>query len=288
MPPETAIAFPPPPPPVVEPDPPDLRRTTLIAWTDHTMSPWGGCEVVSEACRLCYARTLARRFPDLHGEWGPDGERVGRSDDYWHKKLVVRNRSAAKAGRMERVFIEDMGDLFEDRRDLDAWRARLWPILEASTNLDFQLLTKRPQNITALVPPTWMESWPHNVWMGVTVENAARAAERIPILQTIPAPIRYLSVEPLLAPIPNIDLDGIVWVIVGGESSAGAHPLDPDWARGILRQCRDRGVAFFMKQFGTPWARLNSAKPRGAAEDPAEWPEDLRVREMPLSRVVRT
>ena len=146
-----------------------------------------------------------------------------------------------------------MADVFEERSDLDAWRARLWGLIEDTPKLDWMLLTKRPHAVMRQV--SWSSGhWPINVWIGTTVENQSEAKKRIPHLARIPAPIRFLSCEPLLGP---IDLttwfeEGLIdWVIAGGESGPHARPVDPQWMYDLQRGCRDADIAFFFKQWGT-------------------------------------
>lgn len=248
-----------------------MGDTTGIEWTDHTFNPWWGCVRVSPACEHCYAETFAARFGV---QWGVKAERKPASEKVWAAPLRW-NRAAEKAGVRARVFCASMADVFEDRRDLDAARERLFALIEATPWLDWQLLTKRPEAVMRLVPERW-KRLPPNVWIGTTVEDQRRANERIPHLLQIPADVRFLSCEPLLGPV-NLhsalyigDEGGyeyagsprqmIDWVIVGGESGPGARPMRSSWARSIRDQCAQVGVggfwrtpALFFKQWGD-WA----------------------------------
>jgi protein gp37 len=157
-----------------------------------------------------------------------------------------------------------MADVFEDRRDLDESRSRLWRLIETTHNLDWLLLTKRPELISTSVP--WKKYWPSNVWVGTTVESQEWADERLPHLVKIPAAVRFLSAEPLLGP---LDLtrwlkSSIDWVITGGESGPKARPTSPTWFRSLLNQCMAAEVAFHFKQWGdwAPGQCLNLAKAR--------------------------
>jgi protein gp37 len=142
-----------------------------------------------------------------------------------------------------------MADAFELRPDLDLWRSKLWELIKITPNLDWLLLTKRPENVQAMVP--WASSWPSNVWLGATVENQEWAERRITHLLKIPARIRFLSCEPLLGPIDlSCWLDRVHWVIVGGESGPCARPIDPEWISAILQQTKDANSAFHFKQWG--------------------------------------
>jgi protein gp37 len=145
-----------------------------------------------------------------------------------------------------------MADVFEPRRELDTWRVRLWNLMEATPELDWLLLTKRPEHIAGKVP--WERNWPQNVWLGTTTENQLWADRRIPELLKHPAAVRFLSCEPLLGP---IDLSKwtrspgrIDWVIAGGESGHKARPMQPDWIRALRDECTGAGVAFHFKQWG--------------------------------------
>lgn len=185
--------------------------------------------------------------------WGQSAPRRFFGDAHW-KEPLSWNEEADSAGRRERVFCASMADVFERRADLNAERARLWELIEATPCLDWLLLTKRPQNIENMVP--WDGKWPANVWLGTTVENKFMAEKRLPDLLKHPAAVRFLSCEPLLGPIdlrPWMRKKGyksIDWVIAGGESGHHARPMHPDWAKDLLNQCKDFDVAFHFKQWG--------------------------------------
>lgn len=214
-----------------------MAENSAIEWTDHTFNPWWGCTRVSPACTHCYAATLAKRFG--YG-WGKNADRRFFGDKHWAEPLRW-DRAAENAGERKRVFCASMADVFEDRADLWNAQERLWDLIEATPHLDWLLLTKRPENILRMVPTCWRDpqchdGWPPNVWVGTTVEDQERADERIPHLQAVPAPVRFLSCEPLLGPI-DLNLEGIGWVIAGGESGHGARPMHPDWVESIRDQC---------------------------------------------------
>jgi protein gp37 len=287
-----------------------MGETTGISWTHATFNPWWGCTRVSPGCEHCYAEQLAtvRRKLDV---WGVDASRKSMSEAYW-REPAKWNRKAAAAGERLRVFCASMADVFEllpernvaGRATQDEARARLWPLIESTPWLDWLLLTKRPQNVYRLVP--WgLHVWPSNVWLGVTAEDQRRAEERIPMLLSLPAAVRFVSHEPALGPIDlwaflkgpvrDASLDalmarpmpGVDWIITGGESGPGARPYDLAWARSVVDQCRTAGVAPFVKQLGAnpimspgPITWPTSDRKGG---DLAEWPADLRVQEFPLS-----
>lgn len=173
-----------------------MGRHTTIEWTDRTFNPWQGCRRVSPGCEHCYAEARDVRF-DGGKHWGPRGERRVTSAANW-RQPIQWNREAKAIGVRDRVFCASLADVFEDRRDLDEPRALLWGVILATPHLDWLLLTKRPQNVRGMVPSAWRDAWPRNVWIGTTVEDQKRADERIPVLLTIPAPVRFLSMEPLL------------------------------------------------------------------------------------------
>jgi protein gp37 len=245
-----------------------MGKDSSIEWTDHTFNPWRGCTKVSEGCKHCYAEVLSKRNPKTLGEWGPKGKRVIAAELYWKLPLKWNNEARA-SGVRRRVFCASLADVFEDNWQVHIARQRLWGIIEDTEDLDWLLLTKRPENVMHLVPESWHDAelggFPHNVWIGTSVENQAAADERIPHLLRVPARVRFLSCEPLLGPVdiwpwlgPAEDDESCVnWVIVGGESGHGARPMHPDWARSLRDQCQAAGVAYFFKQWGeyapAPW-----------------------------------
>ena len=248
-----------------------MAENSAIEWTDHTFNPWWGCTKVSPACDHCYADALDRRAGGAH--WGAHAPRRRTKD--WSGP-VKWNRRCEKLGIRERVFCASMADVFDNHRSiLPDWRANLWSLIAATPHLDWLLLTKRPQNIAKMLPPTWGDGWP-NVWLGTTVENQTEANRRIPHLLDTPARVRFLSCEPLLGPVrldmiltpemgvyalTGVRSDGsgpsgfsrgprIDWVICGGESGPGARAMHPDWARSLRDQCARDRVPFFFKQHG--------------------------------------
>ena len=264
-----------------------MAESTSIAWTDSTFNPWLGCLRVSAACDHCYAAALAKRTGrrDRHRRdlWDPHAERVRTSPDYWRQPLRW-NRDAQAKGHRHRVFCASMADIFDNRAP-PAWRTDLWALIRATPALEWQLLTKRPQNIAGMLPPDWGHGWP-NVWLGTTTENQHEAVRRIPHLIAVPATVRFLSVEPMLEAIDLSPwLDRLHHVIVGGESGVGnsSRPMDPDWLRDLRDQALTAGLALFVKQLGSnraAWPGVRHLK----GEDPAEWPADLRIQDFPALR----
>ena len=281
-------------------------ENSKIEWCDHTFNPWQGCIKVSPGCENCYALTLSNRWgKDI---WGPGPKRERTSFSYWQKPFTW-NKKAEKEGVRYRVFCASMADVFEDNPQVQEWRSDLWDLIELTPNLDWLLLTKRPENIKKFTKrwDTW-EQLPANIWLGTSVEDQKRADERIPELLKIPATIHFLSVEPLLVPddlhwcdwcgrFGNHDCEGgydwaetieqdqvgIDWVIVGGESGPNARPFDLDWADSVVAQCQASGVSVFVKQLGSNPRMDNVGYPTKDTKggDMNEWPKRLQVREFP-------
>lgn len=252
-----------------------MAANTAIEWCDCTFSPWVGCTKVSAACDHCYAEGWAKRTgkPEL---WA--GERRRTTAAYW-RQPEKWNREAADAPRRPRVFCASLADVF-DNQVPDEWRTDLWQLIHRTPNLDWLLLTKRPQNIAKMLPQL-TEMVPPNIWLGTTVENQEEADRRIPHLLKVPARVHFLSCEPLLAPVDLWNVQGhdggrlnalspihgnrVGWVICGGESGGQARWMDPIWAGWLRDQCSFAGAPFFMKQMTRK----------------AEIPFDLQVREFP-------
>jgi protein gp37 len=224
-----------------------MGKNSRIEWTNHTFNPWWGCTKVSAACKHCYAEAWAKRVGQ--DVWGPSADRRFFGEKHWSEPIQW-DSEARVTGQRRRVFCASMADVFEDRRELDAWREKLWRLIDATPHLDWLLLTKRPETVIRLIP--WSAHWPHNVWLGTTVEHQEAADARLLHLARLPAIIRFVSAEPLLG---SLDLSPwlrstIDWVITGGESGPKARPSSPSWFRDLLRQCRDAGVPFHFKQWG--------------------------------------
>lgn len=303
-----------------------MGEITKIAWCDHTFNGWVGCEKISPACKHCYAEiSTPARVSKSRGLplWGPGSARHITSDSNWREPLKW-NRAAERAGVIRRVFAHSLSDVFEDRRDLDPVRDRLWNLIGETPYLEWLLLTKRTDRVLDLVPWRWRAScFPWNVRIGTTVENQEDANRRIPHLLRIPS-ANFLSMEPLLG---EVDLEDIVepigngsewhfnalesdvgeeddepfhgrvvnWVIVGGESGPEARPFGLPWARSLRQQCDRAGTPFFMKQLGAApmdWEPISGGQEIAArfltrhpkGEDMAEFPRELRCQEFPTRR----
>ncbi|HVL13591.1 MAG TPA: DUF5131 family protein [Gemmata sp.] len=305
-----------------------MAEDSKIQWTTLTFNHVRGCTKVSAGCANCYAETMSGRNPKVLGVWGPNGTRVVASEAQW-RLPPKWDKAAALAGERHRVFCASLADVFEDWRGPmcdasgnrlhrgEGWvqgtvisrhwysespcddepeplltmgwvRFRLFDLIEQTPHLDWLLLTKRPENVAEMVPEKWHDGFPRNVWLGASVENRAEVG-RIDVLRRVTAAVRFLSVEPLLEDLGRLDLSGIDWVIVGGESGRGARPMNVEWARALVAQCRAAGVKVFVKQMGsnpqfqTPdmhGPQLLTLRDRKGGEVD-EFPDDLRVREFP-------
>ena len=232
-----------------------MGRNTKISWADHSWSPFWGCTKVSPGCAHCYAETLSNRYG--HDIWGPNTDRRFFGEKHWQEPLKW-NRKAEAAGVRRRVFCGSMCDVFERHKDgdvdlqLQLARVSLWKLVVETKNLDWLLLTKRPENIERMLPVIWKGGLPDRLWLGVSIENAEHLwrIDAVMSEDEFPMPnVLFVSYEPALGPLPETtDLSGVNWLIYGGESGPGRRDDDDDWARGALDLCRRQGVAFFYKQ----------------------------------------
>ena len=267
-----------------------MGKNSNIEWTDNTFNPWFGCKRVSTACVRCYIeRSPALRFRKMKLGDMP----VRTSPAYWKQPLQWQKEFLAKAQdasegsvfdpplRRPRVFCLSLGDWLDDRVPIE-WLADLVKLIHDTPNLDWQLLTKRPQNwrsrLEACLPifeqkwrfegypglKAWLQAgwYPENVWIGITGENQEQYDKRVPDALLIPARVHFVSAEPLLSNLdlrldsvlrpdmPGNDSPSIDWVICGGETGQGARRMEPDWARSLRDQCHTASVPFFFKQWG--------------------------------------
>ena len=214
-----------------------MSEQTSIEWTDSTWNPVTGCHKISPGCKNCYAARLAPRLKAMGNPRYANGFEVTL-----HHDLVELPTKWAKP---RKVFVNSMSDLFHAEVPLGFIQAVFSTIVAAEQHT-FQVLTKRPEQALELADQL---PWPSNLWMGTSVENADYL-HRVDTLRRIPAKTRFLSLEPLIGAIPNIDLTNIDWVIAGGESGPGARKIEEDWVRSIRDQCDDAGIPFFFKQWG--------------------------------------
>lgn len=247
-----------------------MSENSKIEWTDHTFNPWWGCAKVSPGCDHCYAERDAGRYSPDRVLWGVHAERRTFGDNHWNNPRKW-DRAAAKAGTRARVFCASMADVF-DKNAPEGARDRLWALIRETSNLDWLLLTKRIGNVPKMLPADWGDGY-SNVWLGISVVNHEEAERDVHKLQEIKAKIRFLSAEPLLAPIYFGSLRGIHWVIVGGESGHKARPMVDSWAIDIRKQCEAAGTAFFFKQ--------GSQANWPSFKDFESFPPSLQLRERP-------
>lgn len=265
-----------------------------IQWCDETYNPIVGCSRVpgSAGCEKCYAATAAQsarlqqfeRYQKVK-KWNGTVEFV---ESALYKPLSWK--------KSKKIFTCSMSDLFHENIP-DNWRHQVFGVMALASQHIFQVLTKRPENMRryltrsydqireTAIAISWEKKKPlsnfsmplQNVWLGVTTENQAKADERIPILRETPGTIKFLSCEPLLEPI-QLDLNGIDWVIVGGESGRDSRECNIDWIEGIVKQCKNAGTKVFVKQLGSD-CNWNTKDRKGGNID--EFPANLRIREMP-------
>lgn len=220
-----------------------MAEETLIAWTDHTFNIAWGCTKISPGCAHCYADTLASRYG--HDVWGAGRSRRTFGEKHW-RQPADWNRLAIGDKRRHRVFTSSMCDVFEDHPTIAAEREKLWDVIRATRWLDWQVLTKRADRIRGCLPPDWGQGW-DNVWLGVSVEHIDYEW-RADCLRDIPAAVRFVSYEPALGPLHDMELRGLDWVIFGGESGVGFRAADAQWSRDMRDACAEAGVAYFHKQ----------------------------------------
>ncbi len=221
-----------------------MSKDTGISWCDHTFNVVWGCSKITAGCKNCYAETLAARWG--FNVWGVDAERRTFGDRHWNEPLKWQNDARHRARVRRRVFCSSMADVFEDHPTTRAQLPRLWALIRATPDLDWLLLTKRPERIAASLPDDWAFGYP-NVWLGTSVENAD-VTERIHSLAAIPAAVRWISAEPLLGSLANAPLPLIDWVVAGGESGPDHRAMDLEWLYDLRDRCARGGIAFFVKQ----------------------------------------
>ena len=218
-----------------------MGENTKIEWCHHTFNSHIGCSRVSEGCRNCYAEALSERYK--FAKWGNHNPRRRTSAAYWRKPLLW-NRKASESRERHRVFCASLADVFDEYAP-DGVRPDLFKLIKKTPNLDWLLLTKRPQNIPRY---DWRSEFP-NVWLGVSTENQEAYDERWVYLDTLSATVRFISYEPALGPIRL--QGGPDWVVAGGESGPNARTVKPPWIHYMASQCKEHGIPFFMKQWGT-------------------------------------
>lgn len=228
-----------------------MAENSNIEWTDHTFNPWIGCQKVSAGCDHCYAEALMdKRCHKV--EWGPDGERKRTSAANWRHPIVWNKHFAAfkaQHGHRQRVFCASLADVFDNQAPAGA-RHDLFRLIEDTPELDWLLLTKRPENIGRMIDGGgWFKQIPRNVWLGTTCEDQAAYDRRWPILARFNARIRFISYEPALGALKlDHHKEKPDWLIAGGETGQGHRWDKPHWYHAIKDECEAGMVPFFMKQ----------------------------------------
>jgi len=224
-----------------------------IGWAEESWNPTTGCTKVSPGCRHCWAERMAKRMRGMGVARYANGFRVTTHED--------RPQRPLHWAKPRDVYVSFMGDLFHDEVP-DEFVARVFDVMTRAPRHRFHVLTKRPERMASLSARL---PWPDNVWAGATVEDAAHVG-RADELRKTGAAVKYLVLEPLLGPIDHLDLTGISWLVLGGESGPGARPLDAHWVRSVRDQCVAAGVPFYFKQWGGLHRRAN-----GRVLDGREW-----------------
>jgi len=214
-----------------------MAAKSSIEWTESTWNPLTGCTKVSPGCKHCYAERMAKRLQAMGQPNYANGFRLTLHEEVLELPLRWK--------KPQMIFVNSMSDLFHKAVPID-FVQRTFDVMRRADWHQFQILTKRSERLLELDP---LLQWPENVWMGVSVENA-KYVRRIDHLRKTHAQIKFLSLEPLLGPLPDLELQGIHWVIVGGESGPGARPMDRAWVVDIRLQCQRVRVPFFFKQWG--------------------------------------
>lgn len=251
---------------------------SAIQWTGATWNPTTGCDRTSPGCDNCYALTLAARLKAMgQPKYQDDGDEGTSGPGF---ALTIHEDALGiptrwRAGRL--VFVNSMSDLFHERVPLE-FIQRVFDVMESTPRHTYQILTKRSKRLAAVAPEL---PWPANVWMGVSIEND-RYSFRARHLATVPAAIKFASLEPLLGPLPSLDVELLDWAIVGGESGRNARPMELAWARDIRKRCNAASVPVFVKQLGSVWS-LEHGHGRSHGGEWDLWPADLRVRKMPAA-----
>ncbi len=232
-----------------------MALKSSIEWTDATWNPVRGCTKISPGCKHCYAETFAERFRGVPGHPYEQGFDLRLVPEKLNEPLRWRSP--------KRIFVNSMSDLFQEGVPTK-YIAAVGRVMQHANWHTYQVLTKRHERMRELLSDklNWLSRIPH-VWFGVSVEDREHGLPRVEYLRSTPARVRFLSVEPLLEDLGRFDLTRIDWVIVGGESGAGARRMEQSWVLSILKQCREQGVPFFFKQWGGPRKSENGRALRG-------------------------
>lgn len=215
-----------------------MSTQSSIEWTEMTWNPMVGCTKVSPGCKNCYAEAMAKRLKAMGMRGYQNGFRLNLMPERLSEPLDRRKPTV--------YFVNSMSDMFHEKVPFE-YMERVFEVMRKSPQHTFQVLTKRAERMAEYCKGRTV---PRNVWLGVSVENRKYGLPRIPVLRGIDAPVRFLSIEPLLEDLGTFDVTGIQWAIIGGESGRKARPMKPLWVDGIKRQCDEAGVKFFFKQWG--------------------------------------
>lgn len=236
---------------------------TKIEWTDATWNPIAGCTIMSSGCKNCYAMKMAARLEAMGIEKYTGLTRKSGKRIIW-KGIVREDRLALSIPlrwkKPRKIFVNSMSDLFHEKVS-DSFVEEVWQVMRQTPHHNYQILTKRPDRMATFIQTRIREVLP-NVWLGTSVENAD-VAYRIDFLKEVPAAIRFISFEPLIGSVGNINLENIHWAIVGGESGPTARPIMEEWIDEIHNQCIACETAFFFKQWGT-WGKDNKKRSKKA------------------------
>lgn len=239
-----------------------MADKSAIEWTDTTWNPVAGCSVLSAGCTHCYAMEMARRLDAMGVEKYAGLTRKSGKRTVW--RGIVREDHEALAiphgwRKPRKIFVNSMSDLFHDGVS-DAFIEKVWRVMRETPQHNYQILTKRPERMASFV--THLGEILPNVWLGTSVEDR-EVVHRLKHLRKAPAAIRFISFEPLIGSVGKVDLRGIHWAIVGGESGKSARPIREEWIDEIHSQCKSAGTAFFFKQWGT-WGKDNTRRSKKA------------------------
>jgi len=255
---------------------------TKIEWVQnqsgskgYTWNPTTGCTKISQGCKHCYAETMAKRLQTMKVKGYEKGFELTIHKDRLQQPLHRKKATT--------YFVNSMSDLFHEEVSYHFIK-QVFAVIQQTPQHTYQILTKRAERMADFCQK---QAIPENAWLGVSVEDRLSGLPRIDILRKIETNIRFLSIEPLLEALGIIDLSGIHWVIVGGESGPKARPMKKEWVTNIKNQCQQAGVPIFIKQMGSNWARTHGAK-NGKGNDITEWDKELRVRDYPFMLALAT
>lgn len=270
-----------------------MGTVTGISWTDKTFNIVWGCTHYDECCKFCYAERIDSnpRFSKT-SHWGVKNERRIMSEKYW-KQPIAWNKNAEKLNTTYKVFCSSMADWAEDHPQVAMERKKLFPLIQTTPNLIWQLLSKRYDKIEQFLPENWGDGY-DNAWLGISVGSQSNVDKYLPVFINIPAKVRFLSCEPLLGKLdllPYLQTRRIHQVIIGGESGYGEVPNDPsvkyryrkcelEWIEDIVNQCKKAKVPVFVKQMGTHLAKQMNLNDK-TGSDINEFPEHLRFQDFP-------